>query len=232
MHRPQRRRRTGTALQEDNDRFWEKCAAGYDEFIWGTSALSTTYGAIRDYLCEHLDASMESLEVAAGRATLSCDLARCCKSLLATDLSEGMIKSAAEKDLPHNLELEVVDATNLPYADASFDAVIIANALCVIPSPEMALAEARRVLRPDGMLLAPTIIWDESMQPILQGIPTLFNYQVFASWDAESYLEFLVEGGFAIRDSSIVSPAHVPVCLVCCTRLGPHGNDIPATAAP
>ena len=37
---------------------------------------------------------------------------------------------------PSNLRFEVADATALPYEDNSFDVVLIANALHVMPNPE------------------------------------------------------------------------------------------------
>lgn len=46
----------------------------------------------------------------------------------------------------------------MPYADASFDAVIIVNALHLLPEPEFALREIARVLRPDGILIAPNFV--------------------------------------------------------------------------
>jgi ubiquinone/menaquinone biosynthesis C-methylase UbiE len=49
---------------------------------------------------------------------------------------------------------EVVDgdAARLPMPDASVDAVVFALVLCSVPDQAAALAEARRVLRPDGRL--------------------------------------------------------------------------------
>lgn len=46
--------------------------------------------------------------------------------------------------------------TNLPYAPGIFDAVVISNALHIMPEPGKTLAEIRRVLKPGGILIAPT----------------------------------------------------------------------------
>ena len=69
-----------------------------------------------------------------------------------------MIREAMKGERPANLTFEVADATALPYADASFDAVLIANALHVMPEPEKALNEIDRVLRPGGVLIAPNFV--------------------------------------------------------------------------
>lgn len=44
-------------------------------------------------------------------------------------------------DYTSNLTFEIADATNLPYANASFDVVLIANALHAMPEPEKAMGE-------------------------------------------------------------------------------------------
>ena len=44
-------------------------------------------------------------------------------------------------------------AESLRHADASFDAVVFTLVLCSVTSPDRALAEARRVLRPSGQLI-------------------------------------------------------------------------------
>lgn len=64
------------------------------------------------------------------------------------DLDEGMLARAAAKGLP----AERADATALPVADASADAVTLVSMLHHVPEWQRALAEARRVLRPGGRL--------------------------------------------------------------------------------
>ena len=51
------------------------------------------------------------------------------------------------------LRFEVADGRALPFPDGSFDGVVFATTLCHVPGPEIALAEARRVLRRGGYLL-------------------------------------------------------------------------------
>ena len=100
----------------------------------------------------------EVLELATGPGVLAKRIAPVTKRMLATDYSEGMIAEAKKGACPKNLRFEVADALSLPYADASFDAVIIVNALHLLPEPERALREIARVLRQDGILIAPNFV--------------------------------------------------------------------------
>ena len=100
----------------------------------------------------------EVLEIATGPGLLAKQVAPAAKSMIATDYSDGMIAEAKKGDRPENLTFEVADGTALPYADDSFDAVIISNALHIMPEPEKALKEIDRVLRNGGLLIAPNFV--------------------------------------------------------------------------
>ena len=69
-----------------------------------------------------------------------------------------MIREAQKGKCVDNLIFEVADATDLPYENHSFDVVLIANALHVMPEPEKALKEIERVLKEDGLLIAPNFV--------------------------------------------------------------------------
>ena len=100
----------------------------------------------------------EVLKIATGPRLLAKQVAPAARRMIATDYSEGMIAEAKKGACPGNLTFEVADGTALPYADDSFDAVIISNALHVMPEPEKALAEIDRVLRPGGILIVPNFV--------------------------------------------------------------------------
>ena len=76
--------------------------------------------------------------------------------LVAVDVSEGMLARARPKAaaLPFPVELRRLDFQTLPFPDAAFDTVVSSLGLCGIPRPAQLFAEIRRVLRPDGQLLA------------------------------------------------------------------------------
>lgn len=67
---------------------------------------------------------------------------------LVVDRSSQMLAHAAEK----GLETIRADATRLPFADEVFDAAMLVSMLHHLDAPARAVAEATRVLRPDGRL--------------------------------------------------------------------------------
>jgi ubiquinone/menaquinone biosynthesis C-methylase UbiE len=68
------------------------------------------------------------------------------------ELSPAMLAIARQRaaDLGRDVDLHTGDAESLSFDDDSFDTVVCALALCVIPDPVAAIAEMRRVLVPGG----------------------------------------------------------------------------------
>lgn len=91
------------------------------------------------------------LDLAAGTGTSSAALAESGAEVVACDLSEGMIAVGRER----HPELTFVqgDATDLPFEDATFDAVTISFGLRNVENTEKALREMARVVKPGGRLV-------------------------------------------------------------------------------
>ncbi len=69
------------------------------------------------------------------------------------DLSSGMLQRARSRLHSERVSHAVADLTRLPYADASFDAIVCGWALEHLPDPRSGLSELARVLQPGGKLL-------------------------------------------------------------------------------
>lgn len=91
------------------------------------------------------------LDIAAGTGTSSAAIARAGARVTALDFSPGMVAVGRQR----HPEIEFVegDAQQLPFDDASFDAVTISFGLRNVNDPHRALAEMRRVLVPGGRLV-------------------------------------------------------------------------------
>jgi demethylmenaquinone methyltransferase/2-methoxy-6-polyprenyl-1,4-benzoquinol methylase len=89
------------------------------------------------------------LDLAAGTAVSTVDLARAGAAAVGCDFSLGMLGQARGRGVP----LVAGDALALPFADAAFDAVTISFGLRNVADVDTALAELARVTRPGGRLV-------------------------------------------------------------------------------
>ncbi len=88
------------------------------------------------------------LDVAAGTAVSTEELARDGADVVACDFSLGMLRAGVGRALP----MVGADALHLPFGDDSFDAVTISFGLRNVSDPDAALAEFARITRPGGRL--------------------------------------------------------------------------------
>ena len=128
-----------------------------------------------------------------------------------------MLAEARKGEHPANLTFQQADATALPLEDDSFDAVIISNALHIIPNPEKALSEIRHVLRPDGVLIAPNFVHREGdLQSSVWAKALTAAGIVFAvAWNAETYPAFLEKIGWRVREKAVLG-ASIPLVYMEC----------------
>jgi SAM-dependent methyltransferase len=93
------------------------------------------------------------LEVGCGRGELAERLHNELEAeVVAVDQSERMVELTAAR----GVEAIVGDAQDLPFRDGIFDCAVAAWMLYHVPDLDRALRELRRVLRPDGRLVAAT----------------------------------------------------------------------------
>ena len=147
-------RAAGEAVRTDETerarRIWDQRAPSYDRTIALFEKLLVGDG--RAWVCSR--AAGEVLEVAVGTGR---NFARYPANtrLTAIELSPRMLEIARARAqaLGREGDLHEGDAQALPFGDAAFDTVVCTLSLCNIPDDRKAIAEMKRVLRPNGRLL-------------------------------------------------------------------------------
>lgn len=196
----------------DNKEFWQRTAKFYAPFMERNGRL---YGEICKKIRPSLARSTNVLELACGSGQLSFRLAECVRLWEATDFSENMIAEAKKQPCSNRLHFSVQDATDLPYASDSFDAVVISNALHIMPNPELALAEISRVLKPEGTLFAPTFVHGKGAGFRLRArLLALAGFKVYSKWTAEGFERFISEHNFQVIQAVRLGGSLAPLCYL------------------
>ena len=201
-------------MQEHKD-FWDKNAGRYDRFMRkDRAAYDEMYELIRP-IVRHKTV----LELATGTGLIAKHIVNAAAHIEATDASAEMIAEAKRDNRSAKLYFSVQDMFCLPYANQSFNVVIVSNALHIVPQPEKALAEIRRVLKDGGVLIAPTFTHaGNSFSGRAKAFfMKLAGFPLHSKWTSEEYLRFLRQNGWAVRKSAVLK-ASFPLTYAECVK--------------
>ncbi len=202
---------------KSNKKFWDKFANLYDPFMKKDKRV---YDKVCEYISPYLNKDMNVLELACGSGQLSFSLSKYAKSWIGTDFSKQMILQARKRGEYENLTFEVADATSLSFADGKFDCVVIANALHIMPKPGKAMKEIHRVLKPNGILLAPTFLWKEGKpKKIIKRIMSILGFKMYQEWDKNQFEEFIEKCGFSVVEMELVYGSLAPIGVIIAKRV-------------
>ena len=199
----------------EHKNFWDRNAGRYDRFMRkDRAAYETMYGLIRPVV-----KGKTVLELATGTGLIAKNIVNAAAHIEASDTSAEMIREAKRRTHSAKLYFSVQDMFCLPYADESFEVVIVSNALHIVPQPEKALAEIHRVLRDDGVLITPTFTHAENsfFGNSKAFFLKLAGFPLHSRWTSEEYLCFLQQNGWAVRKSDVLK-ASFPLTYVECVK--------------
>ena len=200
----------------DHKNFWDRNAVRYDRFMRkDRAAYEEMYALIRPVV-----KAKTVLELATGTGLIAKKIVNAAVHIEATDASAEMILEATRDNQSAKLHFSVQDMFCLPYADKSFDVVIVSNALQSVPQPAKALAEIRRVLKKDGVLVAPTFTHAENslFGKVRAFFMKLAGFPLHSRWTSEEYLRFLRQNGWAVRKSTVLK-ASFPLTYAECVKM-------------
>ena len=202
-------------MQKHKD-FWDKNAGRYDRFMRKDAA---AYERLYELLCPVVR-HKTVLELATGTGLIAKNIVNAAAHIEATDASPEMIIEAKRDNQSAKLHFSVQDMFHLPYADKSFDVAIVSNALHIVPQPEKALVEIRRVLKDDGVLIAPTFTHAENSfsGKVRAFFMKLAGFPLYSRWTSEEYLAFLRQNGWTGQKSTVLR-ASFPLAYTECVKL-------------
>ncbi len=138
---------------------------------WEEVAASDAFLAIRDRIVELAEPrpNDRAVDLGTGTGLLALALAPRVQELVAVDISERMLErldDAAATDGIRNVEPLLADLRRLPVEDESATLVVSNYAFHHLDDPgkELALAEARRILRPGGRLVVCDMMFSLSLE--------------------------------------------------------------------
>src|SRR6185312_11540326 len=120
------------------------------------AVIGATLQIVGEMLCEALDlhSGQKVLDVAAGNGNVTLAAARRWCEVTSSDyvpalLERGKVRAKAEG---WNIDFKEADAEALPFADASFDAVVSTYGVMFTPNQDKAASEMLRVCKPGGKI--------------------------------------------------------------------------------
>lgn len=140
----------------------------------------------------------DALDVGSGDGAAASSLAPYCRSLTCVDTNARMIEVARERlQRFGHVSAQVADVHALPFAAATFDAVLLFHTLTYAENPAQALAECARVLRPGGRLVL--LCLDEHRQHEI----TAPYGERHPGFSPNKVRELLTSSGLSVRTSEV-----------------------------
>jgi ubiquinone/menaquinone biosynthesis C-methylase UbiE len=163
------------------------------------------------------------LELGCGNGTYSKILSEEANQLTATDFSDEMVEDTTNRLVNFdNITIEKADCFNLHYEDSSFDTIFMANLLHIIPDPDKAIAECKRLLREDGRLIivsftAEGMTFINKLLMIIRYLKTYGRPSPFAqNLTISTTEEILVKNGFQPTQSKLLGKNMKAIFVTCC----------------
>jgi len=151
-------------------------------------------------IADDVDTGNSVLEIAGGTGLIAFEVA---KKVCGIDIAPSIINEAKKKLKQkeiENVEFFLEDTYKLHFDRNSFDTVICINALHNMKYPEKASSEIKRVLKPEGKMIASIVGIGEVLRfKIIMTISTIMGQlPVFHKLKLDEFADFIDKSGFNI----------------------------------
>ena len=200
--------------------FWDSAAKRYDR---QTKRLAAMYDEMVRRILQELAPGDNVLDVGTGTGEIPLRICHAVSRLEAVDASREMIAVARDNAKlrgARNVTFSVHNSYNLPFRDGTFDAVIVSNLLHIVEHPADVLAEARRVLKTDGRLIAPTYVGRESVRArIFSWVLKRTGHPVYTRFTSRTLRALVERSGFEVADQALLKNI-LPVSFIVARKAG------------
>ncbi len=188
--------------------FWDYIAGFYD---LAEAVNGKVYSQMLSITARLVPKGANVLDCAAGTGALSFAAAKKAKSVLCTDLSENMLKTAKSKAKNvKNVSFDVRNIFDIKDLNDTYDIVIAGNVLHLLEDPEGAVKEMYRVLKPGGKLLLPTFTTKGKGKTLLK-LYKLLGYRSKAEYSPDEFKTMLKNCGHGRLRTKLIDGL-VPCC--------------------
>ena len=204
--------------------FWDRVAGVYDVFVRLINRKA--HQRLQEIVTDLIEPDDTVLECACGTGFLSAVIAKSCRSLTATDLSQKMLAKARQNCASFgNVSYEAADIGCLPYPDGIFDKVVAGNVIHLLDDPYGALREMNRVVKDGGKLIIPTYM-NRDASGSTSGFAGAIGWagaDFKRQFTPDGYREFFLDAGY--RDVSVtLADGRIPCAVACMTKVAGYGS--------
>lgn len=192
----------------DDDRaYWDRHAKRYDS---STRLLRRPMAGMLARVADAVRGRERVLEIAAGTGMVTAAIATTAKEVIATDYAPAMVamleRRVRDAGLA-NVQCEQADLYALPYPSHTFDAIVAANVLHLVPDLDGAFAAFRGMLRlrSDGILIVPTFCHSETIvSGVVSRLLALTGFPGARRFSARTLREAAVRAGVNVQRCEVI----------------------------
>lgn len=200
-------------MTDDGRAFWDRTAHRYDRSMW---LLGGPMKPMLRLLSEEVAGLEQVLEVAAGTGLVTRVIAPVVGRLVASDYAEAMVRRLADRAQEEgldNVEVRQLDVLALDGTE-SYDAVVAANVLHLLPDLDGALSALLSVLRPGGRLVVPTYCHRQNLlSRATSAAMSAFGFPGQRQLDLDRLQQLMTERGLVVR-RAVLLPGLLPIGFV------------------
>lgn len=205
-------------MKTQKPKFWDFLSKRYDRLI--EKHAKQTYDDVIKLIKDELKQDNNILEIGTGTGLIALAIASHVESVVAIDTSKGMLELAKQKQAKEkisNINFEMGDANNLAFNDNSKDVVICMNIMHLLPKPETAISEIKRVIKPNGKIIFPTYCHGENLKSKTYSfLSSLSGFKVPNRWSIKSFHRFLETQELKIQTEKVF-PGRFPLAYIILT---------------